>query len=230
MAQPRKRAEQLRSLTTRAVILNAALTEFAEKGFEAASIRGIAEKTGLQHPLITHHFGNKEGLWRAAAEQTFEQIRAEWDTRAPVTGSLSPLARLRAEYEALYRHTVAFPDFHRFMRQEAVSENPRLHWLAQEVLKPLIERLLPQIEQAQEQGELPRVEPILFHYMMVSLTATLSEFGAEMKVTRGLCADDPQVVDAHWKLVEQLVFARTAATGSSGASPRRARSTADDDR
>jgi len=29
---------------------------------------------------------------------------------------------------------------------------------------------------------LPKVEPILFHYMMVSLTATLSGFGTEMEV------------------------------------------------
>jgi AcrR family transcriptional regulator len=219
VARPRKRAEQLRAMTTRAIILSAALTEFADKGFEAASIRGVAEKTGLQHPLITHHFGNKEGLWQAAAEQTFERVRAEWDARAPVTGNLSPLARLRVEYEALFRHTVAFPDFHRFMRQEAVSENPRLHWLARKVLKPLIERLLPQIEEAQAQGELPRIEPILFHYMMVSLTATLSEFGAEMKVTRGLSAEDPKVVDAYWNLVERLVFAPLAVIDSIGASP-----------
>src|SRR5712675_826262 len=61
-AKDRKRAEQLRSLTTRSAILDAALAEFAEKGFKAASIRGIAERIGVQHPLITHHFGNKEGL------------------------------------------------------------------------------------------------------------------------------------------------------------------------
>lgn len=218
--RPRQRAEQLRSITTRTVILEAALTEFAEKGFEAASIRSIAEKTGLQHPLITHHFGNKEGLWRATAEQTFERIRAEWDARAPVTAGLSPLARLRLEYEALYRHTVAFPDFHRFMRQEAASDNPRLHWVAQEVLKPLIERLLPQIEEAQRKGELPRGEPILFHYMMVSLTAGLSEFGAEMKITRGLSAESPKVVEGYWALVDQLVFGKRAATKSASVAPK----------
>ena len=52
----RRRAEQARSLNTRALILNAALSEFAEKGFENASIRGIAERLGLQHPLITYHY------------------------------------------------------------------------------------------------------------------------------------------------------------------------------
>ena len=50
------------------------------------------------------------------------------------------------------------------------------------------------------------VDPILFHYMMVSLTATLSEFGPEMQVTSGLSSEDPKVVEAYWRLVDKMVF------------------------
>src|SRR2546425_265759 len=84
---------------------------------------------------------------------------------------------------------------------EASPDNPRLDWVAETVLKPLIDRLLPQIKAAQTRGLLPRVEPILFHYMMVSLTAALSEFAPEMRVTRRLSADRPEVIEAYWKLV-----------------------------
>jgi len=66
--------------------------------------------------------------------------------------------------------------------------------------------LLPQIKAAQADGHLRPVEPILFHYMMVSLTAALSEFGPEMKITRRLSADRPEVADAYWSLVEETVF------------------------
>jgi TetR/AcrR family transcriptional regulator len=213
--KPRKRAEQQRSQATRSTILAAALAEFAEKGFAAASIRSIAERTGFQHPIITYHYPSKDVLWRAVAEDTFERIREEWDRRASQDANLSPLERLRAEYRALFRHTVAFPEFHRFMRQEASPDNPRLDWVAESVLRPLIDRLLPQIKAAQTQGLLPRVEPILFHYMMVSLTAALSEFGPEMRVTRRLSADRPEIIEAYWKLVEDTVFG-TKANGSAG--------------
>ena len=213
--KPKKRAEQERSQATRSTILQAALAEFAEKGFEAASIRTIAERTGFQHPLITYHYPTKDLLWRAVAEHTFARIRDEWDKRAPQEANLPPLERLRAEYRALFRHTVEFPEFHRFMRQEASLDNPRLDWVAETVLRPLIDRLLPQIRAAQTQGLLPRVEPILFHYMMVGLTAALSEFGPEMRVTRRLSADRPEVVEAYWRLVEDTVFG-TMANGSAG--------------
>ena len=206
--RPRKRAEQQRSLTTRTSILNAAIAEFAERGFEGASIRAIADRLGLQHPLITYHYRSKDILWRAAAEHAFAQIRTEWDISAPEGSDLSPLARLREEYTTLFRYTVAFPEFHRFMRQEALVDNPRLKWVAETVLAPLIGRLLPQVVAAQRQGLLPAVDPILFHYMMVSLTATLSGFGPEMLVTSGLSSNDPKVVGAYWRLVDETVFGK----------------------
>src|SRR5260370_3559179 len=92
--RPRKRAEQQRSLETRGAILDAAIAEFAERGFEGASIRAIADRLGLQHPIITYHFRTKDLLWPAPAEHAFAQIRARWDTSAPENSAL-PLARLR---------------------------------------------------------------------------------------------------------------------------------------
>ena len=121
---------------------------------------------------------------------------------------MSPLARLRREYTVLFRYTVAFPEFHRFMRQEALTNNPRLKWVAETVLAPLLGRLLPQIIEAQKRRLLPAVDPILFHYMMVSLTATLSEFGPEMQVTSGLSFENPKVIEAYWRLVDEMVFGK----------------------
>ena len=210
--RPRQRAEQQRSIETRAAILDAAIAEFAERGFEAASIRAIADRLGLQHPLITYHYRSKDTLWRAAAEHAFAQIRTEWDVLVPDESQLSPLARLRQEYTTLFRYTVAFPEFHRFMRQETSTNNPRLKWVAEAILAPLLERLLPQIIAAQKQGFLPSVDPILFHYMMVSLTAALSEFGPEMRVTGGLSSGDPKIVEAYWRLVDQTVFGQQPRT------------------
>ena len=206
--RPSKRAEQQRSIETRAAIVSAAITEFAERGFEGASIRAIADRLGLQHPLITYHYRSKEMLWRAAAEHAFSQIRSEWDISAPDRSDLSPLARLRQEYTTLFRYTVAFPEFHRFMRQETLTNNPRLKWVAETVLAPLLGRLLPQIVEAQKQGLLPAVDPILFHYLMVSLTATLSEFGPEMQIASGLSSENPKVVEAYWRLVDEMVFGK----------------------
>jgi hypothetical protein len=100
--------------------------------------------------------------------------------------------------------------------REALSRNPRLRWVAQTVLRPLIDRLLPQISAAQNANLLPKVEPILFHYMMVSLTATLSGFGPEMEVVSDLSSGDSRVAEAYWRLVEEIVFAKSPKVSRSG--------------
>src|SRR5439155_18835189 len=81
--RPRKRAEQQRSLETRGAILDAAIAEFAERGFEGASIRAIADRLGLKHPIITYQYRSKDILWRAAAEYASAQIRGGWVSSAP---------------------------------------------------------------------------------------------------------------------------------------------------
>jgi TetR/AcrR family transcriptional regulator len=211
----KKRAEQRRSRATRLSILQAALSEFADKGFEAASIRSIAERTGLQHPLITYHYPTKDALWRATAEYAFAQIREKWDKSGPALSDAAPIDQLRAEYRAVFYYTVAFPEFHRFMRQEAMYDNPRLRWVAETVLAPLIDRLLPQIRAAQRDGDLPAIAPIVFHYMMISLTATLAGFGPEMRVTGRVRPQAPTIVDSYWSLVESTVFGARASPGGS---------------
>ncbi|SNY50975.1 TetR/AcrR family transcriptional regulator [Paractinoplanes atraurantiacus] len=51
---------------TRASILEAARSSFAEKGFDKASIRSIAAGAGVDPALVHHYFGTKEKLFLAA--------------------------------------------------------------------------------------------------------------------------------------------------------------------
>lgn len=54
-------------LTTRARIRDAAIELIGTRGFEAASLRAIAQTAGVSPALIVHHFGDKNGL-RAACD------------------------------------------------------------------------------------------------------------------------------------------------------------------
>src|SRR6266850_2257333 len=202
-----KRREQQRAIDTRLMILDAALTEFAQRGFEAASIRRIAERTRLQHPLVTYHFKSKLILWRAAAEHAFAEIKTAWDRQAPPDLELPAIERVREEYRTFLRFTLMYPDFHHFMLRESHPHNPRLAWLAKTILKPLLsDRLLPQIRAAQKAGELPDAHPVLVHYMLIGMTSVLCSLKDEIRTIAGLSADDPKVAKAYWELIEHTVF------------------------
>jgi AcrR family transcriptional regulator len=53
---------------TRDVVLAAAREVFAERGFDGATIRGIATAAGVDPALVHHYFGSKDQLFLAAIE------------------------------------------------------------------------------------------------------------------------------------------------------------------
>lgn len=53
---------------TRAQVLDAARTSFAERGFRATTIRAVAASAGVDPALVHHYFGTKDNLFLAALE------------------------------------------------------------------------------------------------------------------------------------------------------------------
>lgn len=53
---------------TRAAILDAGRTRFAETGYTATTLRAIAGDAGVDPALILHHFGSKEALFQQAMQ------------------------------------------------------------------------------------------------------------------------------------------------------------------
>lgn len=62
-------------LSSRALIRDAAMGEFAEKGYRGATMRGIAAAAGVSLGLVQHHFGTKDGLRAACDERVLELLR-----------------------------------------------------------------------------------------------------------------------------------------------------------
>ena len=60
---PRRTGRRPGNPDTRAAILTAAREAFAERGFDATSIRAIATSAGVDPALVHHYFGTKEQLF-----------------------------------------------------------------------------------------------------------------------------------------------------------------------
>jgi AcrR family transcriptional regulator len=53
---------------TREAILQAATEEFGERGYDQATIRGVARRAGVDAALVHHYFGRKQDLFIAALD------------------------------------------------------------------------------------------------------------------------------------------------------------------
>lgn len=64
----RRRGRRSGGEDTRAGLLEAARSEFAERGYEGATVRRIAERAGVDPAMVNHWFGTKDNLFVAAME------------------------------------------------------------------------------------------------------------------------------------------------------------------
>ena len=67
------KASREQGQNTRQRLLVAAVSVFAQKGYEAAGIREIARAAQVNSAMVQYHFGGKDGLYRAALDFLFDQ-------------------------------------------------------------------------------------------------------------------------------------------------------------
>lgn len=82
---------------TRAAILDAALTQASEAGFESLTIGTLAERTGLSKSGLFAHFGSREELQVAAVESAAARFTAS--VFLPALKAKRGLPRMRALFD-----------------------------------------------------------------------------------------------------------------------------------
>lgn len=90
---------------TRAQVLRAAARLFAERGFDAVSVREVVEAAGVTKPALYYHFGSKEGvasaimldLLAAADEVRGKAFAQGKDIREVLTRYASAMLELAAQ-------------------------------------------------------------------------------------------------------------------------------------
>jgi AcrR family transcriptional regulator len=91
-------------------ILRAATSEFAEHGFVAARIEGIAERMQTSKRMIYYYFGDKKNLYHAVLTKEYSGIREaestiDLDTLPPII-ALRRLVEVTIDYHAAHRDFV----------------------------------------------------------------------------------------------------------------------------
>ena len=98
------------AMDNRTALLSAAVSLFAERGYEAVGVQELAESAGVTKPTLYHYFGSKQGLLRALLEERHALLRGLVDEAAGYQGDLpGTLACLgRAFFEAARQDPVYY--------------------------------------------------------------------------------------------------------------------------
>lgn len=185
---------------TRSAILQAALEEFSERGFDGSSTRDIAAKAGVHHALIKYHFNSKDELWRAAVTFLFE--RQASDLTLP--GPNDPLYPDRKAYAAeIIRQVVLYsarhPEHARLMVQETCRDSERFHWAADTFIKQTSAAAGAFISLLQRDGILPAASVPALTYIFVGASQLFYTLAPEVRRVWGIDPSDPDVIEDHVK-------------------------------
>jgi AcrR family transcriptional regulator len=195
--------------TTRERILVAALQVFAERGFDGARTRDIADRAGANLGLIKYYFDTKEQLWRAAVSRAFAELQLELGgIAAPPAGG--DRVDERARLEALLRRFVHFvarrPEFMRLMNDEGKRDGPRMRWLADHYVKPMVTAVGQLFERAQAHGAVPPVPAPSLHYIALGAAGLLFSQAPECAYVTGVDPTSESFAEAHADAVVRMLL------------------------
>jgi AcrR family transcriptional regulator len=94
---------------SRRLLLDAAAHEFALFGPQGARIQAIVARAGVNERMIYHHFGSKEGLYRAVLEDQWLSLACGWAPILARAKALDPLGGLRLAFTGLLRLFLEHP-------------------------------------------------------------------------------------------------------------------------
>jgi AcrR family transcriptional regulator len=174
---------------SRGLILSAALAEFAMHGLGGARIDRIAERSSLNKRLIYYYFSDKDQLFKAVLEASYEKIRDK--ERQLNLQALEPSAAVRKLVEFTWNYYLENPEFLTMLnsanlhKARHIQESPDILTLN----SPLIELLGEILEKGRASGEFRGgIDPVQLYvsiaglsYFYLSNNSTLSViFGRDL--------------------------------------------------
>jgi AcrR family transcriptional regulator len=199
----RSRRTQERTEITRAKLIEAATAMFSEQGYGGVSVRDIENAAEVQRGLLVYHFGDKEGLWKAVADATFELLREEYDERLTILKDLSERERLAFVIRFHVRFYARHPELSRLMSQEAIQDSWRIRYLVDEHIKPSSHALRKAVMHSLDIDEAAFVH---WYYIMVSASATIFSFAPECKLLFDVDSREESMVEDHADMLVSMLL------------------------
>ncbi|WP_322028883.1 helix-turn-helix domain-containing protein [Paraburkholderia sp. J76] len=159
----------------RDVLLRNARMTFGTRGYDATSVREIARESGVDPALLAHHFGSKESLWEAMVEQIAEHAQPMIAATAALRNSeLDAKARVDRAMEIYIDKVFEEPDIGLFFSTAATEAGARLDLLAERLVRPYYDVLVPLLDDAANQGALKvKDADVLFFVLLNGVSKTV---------------------------------------------------------
>lgn len=131
-------------LNTRQRLLEAAGEVFAERGFQAATVKEICQRAEANIAAINYHFRDKNSLYAEVVRYTQERAKEKYVQALDSSSVPTPEERLRKFISTVLQRIldVGRPAWHgKLMAREMIDPTPALDSIVKESVVPLLKML-----------------------------------------------------------------------------------------
>lgn len=184
------------SEVVRAALLDAAISEFAAKGFAGASGRRIAATAGAHQSQINYHFSSTEELWKAALVQLIDELDEAIAHQIGNVGTDDVAEAVAAMIRGLVLFAARRPELNRIMMHEGAAPSARLAWFVDERLRQRHGDLLAAWNALRHTGVAADVDPDVLYHSIIGAASLLYANAPEAELL-GIDPSQRDVVDRH---------------------------------
>lgn len=198
---PQPRAARLRK---EAAICAEAERQFAQYGFEGASLENIAAAVGISRHSLLYYYPSKEQLYR----KVLDEVLAEWLARmAGIVSGTDPEAAMREYIAAKLRYSRERPAGSQVFAREVMAGAPRFRDAIEAQVLPALNADVKTFERWARQGLVAKLD---FRHLMFTIwasTQAYADLGPQFAILLGKPLLEEGDYDAAEALITQLVLA-----------------------
>ncbi|MDC6169157.1 TetR/AcrR family transcriptional regulator [Paucibacter sp. XJ19-41] len=197
---PQPRAARLRK---EAAICAEAERQFAQYGFEGASLENIAAAVGISRHSLLYYYPSKEQLYR----KVLDEVLSEWLARmAGIVSGTDPEAAMREYIAAKLRYSRERPAGSQVFAREVMAGAPRFRDAIEAQVLPALNADVKTFERWARQGLVAKLD---FRHLMFTIwasTQAYADLGPQFAILLGKPVLEEEDYLAAERLILQLVL------------------------
>ncbi|WP_375574458.1 TetR/AcrR family transcriptional regulator [Paracidovorax oryzae] len=179
-------------------ILVEAESQFAQFGFEGASLEGIAASAGISRHNLLYYFPNKEALYR----RVLDDVLTQWlDGMEEMSHGEDPSEALRRYIRAKLRSSLERPNAAKVFAKEVIAGAPRYGDVIAERVGPVLRNDVRTFERWAREGRIARVNFTHLMFIIWSVTQAYADQQAQF----ALLLDKPALTERDYAHAEALI-------------------------
>lgn len=187
-------------------VYRAALTVFADKGFDATTMTEIALAAGITRSSINYHFGNKMELWKKTIDYLTQRFIKDFEQTKKLNTDLDDISFMKVVIRQMVNFWAQEEGFSRLAMKELDQKNERSDYLIDHLMYPLVNLTKDVFGKLRKEGKIKKFDKQHQLSIILGMISYLFTNRYMFQKLHGIDVSNQEIVDQHTDAVIEIFF------------------------